>query len=324
MSDSLITVFGGTGFLGRNTVRALARAGYRVRVAVRYPNQGFFLPPMGNVGQIALVKCNVREPEQVAAAVKGADAVVNLTGILYQRGEQSFEAVHVEAAEAIAKAAHEAGATSLVHVSAIGADKDAESSYAASKGEGELRVRAAFPAAAILRPSLVFGPEDDFFNRFASLARFLPFLPLIGGGKTKFQPVFVGDVADAIVRCVSDAGTRGKTYELGGPTVYSFKELMQIVLRETCRTRFLAPVPFFAATIQAMFLQFMPKPLLTPDQVTLLKSDNVVTGADTLTSLGITPTSVEAEVPAYLWRFRPKGQYDELVREKIIEAPAPQ
>ena len=324
MSDSLITVFGGTGFLGRNTVRALARAGYRVRVAVRYPNQGFFLPPMGNVGQIALVKCNVREPEQVAAAVKGADAVVNLTGILYQRGEQSFDAVHVEAAEAIAKAAHEAGATSLVHVSAIGADKDAESSYAASKGEGELRVRAAFPAAAILRPSLVFGPEDDFFNRFASLARFLPFLPLIGGGKTKFQPVFVGDVADAIVRCVSDAGTRGKTYELGGPTVYSFKELMQIVLRETCRTRFLAPVPFFAATIQAMFLQFMPKPLLTPDQVTLLKSDNVVTGADTLTSLGITPTSVEAEVPAYLWRFRPKGQYDELVREKIIEAPAPQ
>jgi NADH dehydrogenase len=266
----------------------------------------------------------VREPEQVAAAVKGADTIVNLTGILYQRGEQSFEAVHVEAAEAIAKAAHEAGATSLVHVSAIGADKDAESSYAASKGEGELRVRAAFPAAAILRPSLVFGPEDDFFNRFASLARFLPFLPLIGGGKTKFQPVFVGDVADAIVRCVSDAGTRGKTYELGGPTVYSFKELMQIVLRETCRTRFLAPVPFFAATIQAMFLQFMPKPLLTPDQVTLLKSDNVVTGADTLTSLGITPTSVEAEVPAYLWRFRPKGQYDELVREKIIEAPAPQ
>jgi NADH dehydrogenase len=324
MSDSLITVFGGTGFLGRHTVRALARAGYRVRVAVRYPNQGFFLPPMGNVGQIGLVKCNVREPEQVAAAVKGADAVVNLTGILYQRGEQSFEAVHIEAAEAIAKAAHAAGASSLVHVSAIGADKDAESSYAASKGEGELRVRDAYPAAAILRPSIVFGPEDDFFNRFAALARVLPFLPLIGGGTTKFQPVFVGDVADAIVRCVSDAGTRGKTYELGGPTVYTFKELMQIVLRETCRTRFLVPLPFVLATIQAMFLQFMPKPLLTPDQVTLLKSDNVVTGADTLLSLGIRPTSVEAEVPAYLWRFRPKGQYDELVREKIIEAPAPQ
>ena len=192
------------------------------------------------------------------------------------------------------------------------------------QGEGELRVRDAYPAAAILRPSIVFGPEDDFFNRFAALARVLPFLPLIGGGTTKFEPVFVGDVADAIVRCVSDAGTRCKTYELGGPTVYTFKELMQIVLRETCRTRFLVPLPFVSATIQAMFLQFMPKPLLTPDQVTLLKSDNVVTGADTLLSLGIRPTSVEAEVPAYLWRFRPKGQYDELVREKIIEAPAPQ
>jgi uncharacterized protein YbjT (DUF2867 family) len=324
MSNSLITVFGGTGFLGRHTVRALARAGFRVRVAVRYPNQGFFLPPMGHVGQIALVKCNVREADQVAAAVHGAEAVVNLTGILYQRGEQSFEAVHVEAAEAIAKAARAAGAMSLVHVSAIGADKDAASSYAASKGEGELRVREAFPDAVILRPSLVFGPEDDFFNRFAALARVLPFLPLIGGGHTKFQPVFVGDVADAIVRGVTDPATRGKTFELGGPTVYSFKELMQVMLRETCRKRFLVPVPFFVARIQAMFLQFLPMPLLTPDQVTLLKSDNVVTGKDTLATLGITPTSVEAEAPAYLWRFRPKGQYDEMVREKTIEAPAPQ
>jgi uncharacterized protein YbjT (DUF2867 family) len=324
MSTPLITVFGGTGFLGRHTVRALARAGFRIRVAVRHPNAGFFLPPMGNVGQIALVRCNVREIDQIAAAVHGAEAVVNLTGILYQRGEQSFEAVHIEAAEAIATAARAAGVSSLVHVSSIGADAAADSRYAASKGEGELRVRAAFPDAAILRPSLVFGPEDKFFNRFASLARVLPFLPLIGGGHTRFQPVFAGDVADAVVRSIQDPAARGKTFELGGPNVYSFKELMQIILRETCRKRFLVPVPFFLASIKAVFLQFLPNPLLTPDQVTLLRSDNIVTGENTLATLGIAPTSVEAEVPAYLWRFRPKGQYDEMVRDKTIEAAAPQ
>ncbi len=323
MSSSLITVFGGTGFLGRHAVRALARAGHRVRVAVRYPNQGYFLRPMGHAGQIALVPCNVRNAGQVADAVRGADAVINLTGILYQRGRQNFEAVHIDGAQAIAKAAHAAGAATLVHVSAIGADRDAPSSYAASKGEGELCVREAFPDAVILRPSLVFGPEDDFFNRFAALARLLPALPLIGGGRTKFQPVFVGDVAAAIVRGVSDPATRGQTYELGGPTVYTFRELMQIVLRETGRKRRLVPIPFFVATLQATFLQFLPKPLLTPDQVTLLKSDNVVTAANTLASLGIVPTSVEAEVPAYLWRFRPRGQYDDLVRDKTNAAPAP-
>jgi NADH dehydrogenase len=266
----------------------------------------------------------VREIDQIAAAVHGAEAVVNLTGILYQRGEQSFEAVHIEAAEAIATAARAAGVSSLVHVSSIGADAAADSRYAASKGEGELRVRAAFPDAAILRPSLVFGPEDKFFNRFASLARVLPFLPLIGGGHTRFQPVFAGDVADAVVRSIQDPAARGKTFELGGPNVYSFKELMQIILRETCRKRFLVPVPFFLASIKAVFLQFLPNPLLTPDQVTLLRSDNIVTGENTLATLGIAPTSVEAEVPAYLWRFRPKGQYDEMVRDKTIEAAAPQ
>ncbi|HEY4940150.1 MAG TPA: complex I NDUFA9 subunit family protein [Rhizomicrobium sp.] len=324
MSNPLVTVFGGTGFVGRHTVRALAKAGKRIRVAVRYPNKGFFLPPMGSVGQIALVKCDVREPEQVAAAMHGADAVVNLTGVLVSRGEQSFEALHVEAAETIAKCAHDAGAKTLVHVSAIGADKDAGSKYAASKGEGEARVRAAFPGAAILRPSLVFGPEDDFFNRFAALARVLPALPLIGGGHSKFQPVFVGDVAAAIARCAGDPGLGGKIYELGGPTVYSFKELMQIVLHETGRKRLLLPVPFALATLKAMFLQFLPGPLrLTPDQVTLLKSDNVVTAENTLASLGIVPTSAEAEVPSYLWRFRAKGQYEEIVRESVSEAPTP-
>ncbi len=320
MSTSLVTVFGGTGFLGRHTIRALAKAGKRIRVAVRHPNMGFFLPPMGVVGQIALVKCNVCEPEQVEAAVHGADAVINLTGILYQRGEQTFEALHVLAAETIAKAATAAGARTLVHVSAVGADKHADSDYAASKGEGELRVREAFPSAAILRPSLVFGPEDDFFNRFAALARVLPALPLIGGGHTKFQPVFVGDVAAAILRCADEPELGGKTYELGGPTIYTFKELMEIVLRETGRKRLLVPVPFALATLKAMFLQFLPRPLLTPDQVTLLKSDNVVEGANTLATLGIVPTSVEAEVGAYLWRFRAKGQYDEIVRERLSEA----
>ncbi|HXC55094.1 MAG TPA: complex I NDUFA9 subunit family protein [Rhizomicrobium sp.] len=317
MNTSLVTVFGGTGFVGRHTVRALAKAGYRIRVAVRHPGKGFFLPPMGTVGQIALIKCNVREAEQVAAAVAGADAVINLTGVLHSRGAQSFEALHVEAAQTIAKAAAAAGTRTLVHMSAVGADPESASKYAASKGEGEARVRDAFPGATILRPSLVFGPEDQFFNRFAALARILPALPLIGGGHTKFQPVFVGDVAAAVVRLVQDPALGGKVYELGGPTVYSFKELMQIVLRETGRKRLLLPVPFALATLKAMFLQFAPRPLLTPDHVTLLKSDNVVTGPDTLASLGIVPTSVEAEVPSYLWRFRAKGQYEEIVRERV-------
>lgn len=323
MSTPLVTVFGGTGFVGRHTVRALAKAGWRIRVAVRYPNKGFFLPPMGTVGQIALVKCNVREAEQVAEAVRGADAVINLTGVLVSSGEQSFEAMHVEAAETVAKAAKEAGAKTLVQVSAIGADKDAASKYAASKGEGEERVRAAFPGAAILRPSLVFGAEDAFFNKFASLARLLPALPLIGGGHTRFQPVFVGDLAAAIARCAGDATLGGKTYELGGPAIYTFKELMQVVLRETGRRRLLVPVPFALATLKAFFLQFLPGALLTPDQVTLLKSDNVVTGDDGLAAFGIVPASVEAEVPAYLWRFRAKGQYEDVAREKTSGAPIP-
>jgi len=323
MTNPLITVIGGTGFLGRHTVRALARAGFRVRVAVRYPNQGFFLLPMGHVGQIALVKCNLRNREQVAAAVRGTDAVINLAGVLYSRGRQSFAAVHVEGAATIAEVARAAGAASLVHVSAIGANPDAQSNYAASKGQGEQRVREAFPAATILRPSIVFGPEDDFFNRFAALARVLPALPLIGGGHTKFQPVFVGDVASAVMRVLNDPATRARTYELGGPAVYTFKELMQIVLRETCRRRLLLPIPYSVATFEAFLLQFLPKPLLTPDQVTLLRSDNIVSTADTLSSLGIEPTSVEAVVPTYLSRFRPKGQYDELVRERVSAGSAP-
>jgi uncharacterized protein YbjT (DUF2867 family) len=322
INKALVTVFGGTGFLGRHTVRALAKCGYRIRVAVRYPNLGFFLPPMGHVGQIQLVKANVQDADSVAAAMRGAGAVVNLTGILFERGSQSFDSIHAEGAGAIAKAAAAADVITLVHVSAIGADPGAEAYYAQSKAEGEKRVRAAFPTATILRPSIVFGPEDGFFNKFADLARFVPVLPLIGGGHTKFQPVFVGDVAAAILKCVEDASTRGKTYELGGPTVYSFNDLMQIVLRETGRKRALVSLPFALASIQAMFLQFMPTPLLTPDQVRLLKVDNVVaSGVPALSDLEIAPTSVEAEVGSYLWRFRARGEYEDLAAERITGAP---
>ena len=316
MNNQIVTVFGGSGFVGRNTVRALAKAGWRIRVAVRFPLDAIYLPPMGHVGQIQLVKCNATDPDQVTGALRGASAVVNLTGILAPRGGQNFNAVHVEAAENIAKAAAAAGIQTLVHMSAIGADPDAKSKYASTKGEGEARVHAAFRDAAMLRPSIVFGAEDKFFNKFASLARFLPALPLIGGGHTKLQPVFVGDVAAAIARCVEDTSTRGKTYELGGPNVLTFKEVMQIMLHQIGRKRLLVPVPFFLASIKAFFLQIpamiLPiDPILTMDQVTMLRSDNVVSeGALTLTDLGIVPDAVEAVVPDYLWRFRAKGQFE--------------
>ena len=321
MTARLVTIFGGSGFLGRHTVRALARAGWRIRVAVRHPNSAFFLKPAGAVGQIAAVKCDVTDPDQVAAALTGADAVVNLTGILFPRG-QSFEEVHCDGAQNIAEAAARARLGALVHVSAIGADSESRSHYAQTKGEGEARVRAAFPAAVILRPSLVFGPEDDFFNRFAGLARISPILPLIGGGRTKFQPVFVGDVASAVSTALLSEKARGKTYELGGPMTYSFKQLMQIVCRETGRKRLLVPLPFGLALFKSFFLQMAPRPLLTPDQVRLLRHDNVVSPtALTLSDLGITPNSVEAEVPSYLWRFRAKGEYADLADGAKFRTP---
>jgi NADH dehydrogenase len=291
----LATVFGASGFVGRHTVRALAKAGWRIRAVCRRPNLANFLLP----------------------ALEGADAAVNLTGVLFSRGQQSFEVLHVDAAGRIGRLAREAGIKTLVHLSAIGADVEADSSYAESKGRGEKLLREEFPDCVILRPSLVFGPEDEFFNKFAWLARLSPVLPLIGGGHTKFQPVFVGDVAAAILRCLSDSATAGKTYELGGPTVYSFKELLQLILRETGRKRLLVPWPFFLASINAFFLQLpsliLPiAPLLTVDQVRLLKTDNVVPdGALTLADLGIAPDAVEAVVPSYLWRFRAKGQFQE-------------
>jgi len=319
----LVTVFGGSGFLGRNAVRALAQAGWRIRVAVRYPNLANFLPPMGTVGQIAVQRCNVLDEAAVARAVEGADAVVNLVGILYPAGGQGFEAVHATAPEIIAKAAKNAGVTSLVHVSTVGISEDSASKYASSKAKGDTAVRKAFPDATILRPSLVAGPDDNFFNKFANLALFTPALPLIGGGHTKFQPVFVGDVADAIVKCVEDSSTHGKDYELGGPNVFTFKQMLEIILRESGRRRALIPIPFFAASIKAFFLQFLPGKLLTPDQVTFLKSDNVVSpGALTFKDLGIVPDSLEAILPAYIWRFRAKGQFENTAAERVSGAPA--
>ncbi len=314
MNMNLVTVFGGSGFLGRHTVRALARAGWRIKVATRHPNSAFFLRPLGSVGQIDFVKCDVADAEQVARAVKGANAVINLTGILFEKG-QTFEEVQADGAANVAMAAAEAGASALVHVSAIGADAESDAHYAVTKAQGEEAVREAFPNAVILRPSLIFGPEDGFFNKFAGMARILPALPLIGGGRTRFQPVFVGDVAQAILAGLSRQD--GRTYELGGPTIYSFKELMQLILREVGRKRVLVPLPFSIASLKAMFLQILPNPLLTMDQVRLLKRDNVVSvTAPGLSELGITPTSVEAVVPSYLWRYRAKGEYADQARQE--------
>ncbi|HVV61813.1 MAG TPA: complex I NDUFA9 subunit family protein [Pseudolabrys sp.] len=312
-SEILITVYGGSGFLGRHVVRALARRGYRIRVAVRRPELANHLQPLGRVGQIHAVQTNVRQPQSVEAAARDADVLINLVGILAESGRQRFEAVHTAAADAVAQAASARGAR-LVHVSAIGADSNSSSRYARTKAEGERLTLATVPLATIVRPSIIFGPEDSFFNRFAAMARFLPALPLIGGGETRFQPVFVGDVAEAIAKAV-DGETRGGTiYELGGPEVKTFKELMQFVLATIERKRLLIPVPFALARLNAMVLQYLPGAPLTPDQVELLRRDNVVSEAAraegrTLQGLGIEPEPIAAIVPTYLWRFRKTGQF---------------
>ncbi len=315
MPNDLVTVFGASGFVGRHSVHALAAQGFRVRAVCRRPNLANFLLPAGHVGQIQLIKGNINHEDDIARALAGADAVVIAAGVLFGHGLQSLEAINADAPGRIARAATKSGAATLVHVSAIGADTEAMSEYARTKGLGERAVRDGFPGAVILRPSLVFGPEDQFFNRFAEMARFLPALPMIGGGKTKFQPVFAGDVAAAVARAAGDPTLSGRTYQLGGPKIYSFRELIEFILRETGRKRMLVPLPFAIAAVEAFFLQ-MPsfllplKPLLTVDQVRLLKTDNVVAdGALTFADLEITPASVEAIVPTYLWRFHPKGQF---------------
>ena len=310
-----VTVFGGSGFLGRHIVHALARRGCRVRVAVRRPNDAMFLRPMGVVGQVEPVQANIRDDASVNAALMGADAVVNLVGILHESGKQTFEAVQADGAGRIAKAAAAAGVASLVHMSAIGADETSPSFYARSKAAGEKAVRESFPGAAIVRPSIVFGPEDDFFNRFAALARFSPVLPLIGGGATRFQPVYAKDVAEGVVRILERLGTGGKTYEFGGPEVLTFRELMEVTLRTIDRKRLLAPLPAPLAKLMSYGTQFIPNPPLTPDQVRLLGTDNVVSEEAaaqrrTLEGLGIDATALELVLPTYLYRFRKAGQFE--------------
>ena len=312
--ETTVTVFGGSGFLGRNVVRALAKRDYRIRVAVRRPELAGHLQPLGKVGQIHAVQANLRYPASVAAAMRDSQVAINLVGILTAGGAQSFDAVQARGAAAIAQAAAAAGAR-MVHVSAIGADENSLSGYARSKAAGEKAVLAAVPSATILRPSVVFGPEDQFTNRFAALARMSPMLPLIGGGLTKMQPVYVGDVATAVAEVVDGKAKAGATYELGGPEVLTMREIMEVILAITERNRMLVSLPFGLAKLQALFLQFAPGGLkLTPDQVELLRSDNVVSDAAktaglTLEGLGITPDSMEAIAPQYLWRFRAAGQF---------------
>jgi NADH dehydrogenase len=312
--DTLVTVFGGSGFLGRNVVRTLAKRGYRIRVAVRRPELAGHLQPLGRVGQIHAVQANLRYPASVEAAMRDSHVAINLVGILAESGAQTFDAVQAKGAASVAQAAS-AGGAGMVHISAIGADENSPSRYARAKAAGEQAVRAAVPSAIIMRPSIVFGPEDQFSNRFAALARLSPALPLIGGGMTKMQPVYVGDVATAIADAVEGKAKSGSTYELGGPEVLTMREIMQIILAVTGRDRMLVSLPFGLARLQAMFLQFAPGALkLTPDQVELLRVDNVVSDTTkaaglTLEGLGITPDSLEAIAPQYLWRFRAAGQF---------------
>ncbi len=320
-----VTVFGGSGLIGRHLVARLAARGHVVRVPVRDVAAANFLRPMGDVGQVTPVGVNVTDEAAVAAAVEGSDVVVNLVGILFGRGRQNFAAIHRDGATNIAKCSKEAGVERLLHMSALGASPKSRSLYAWSKAAGEEAVREAFPDATIFRPSVVFGPDDEFFNLFAALARLSPVLPVFGcplptlrgtqidiygEGGTKFQPVYVGDVADAMVAALDDRASAGETYELCGPTVYSFKALMELVLSVTDRKCLLAPIPFWVASFEALFLEFLPKPLLTRDQVTLLKSDNIASGElPGLESLSIAPTAAEVILPTYLDRFRRGGRF---------------
>jgi uncharacterized protein YbjT (DUF2867 family) len=311
--DTLVTVFGGSGFVGRHVVRALAKRDYRIRVAVRRPELAGHLQPLGKVGQIHAVQANLRYPGSVEAAMRDSHAAINLVGILAEGGAQTFDAVQGAGAGAVAKAAKAAGAR-MVHVSSISADENSLARYGRSKAAGEKAVLDAVPSATILRPSVVFGPEDQFTNRFAALARVSPMLPLIGGA-TRLQPVYVGDVATAVADAVDGKTEPGAIYELGGPEVLTMREIMEIILRVIERERMLMPLPFGLAKLQALLLQFAPGPLkLTPDQVALLRVDNVVSDAAkaaglTLQGLGVVPESLEAIAPQYLWRFRKTGQF---------------
>ncbi|MEZ5916947.1 MAG: complex I NDUFA9 subunit family protein [Parvularculaceae bacterium] len=323
----LAVVFGGSGFIGRNVVRELAKRGWRVRVAVRRPHQAQYLRPLGVVGQIQLVQANVRHRPSVEQALIGADAVVNLVGLLFQSGAQKFSTVQAAGAAGVAELAAKAGVTRFVQMSAIGADAQSDSLYARTKGEAERAVRAAIPTATIVRPSIVFGQEDDFFNKFATMATMTPaFVPLpllIGGGKAKFQPVYVDDVADAVCAALARPEAAGRTYELGGPRIYTFRELLELMLAETGHRRMLAPVPFALAPVMGFAGEVigalpMFDPPITRDQIKLLKHDNIVgakgdAGGDIgrIEDLGVRTETLEAVLPGYMVRFRKYGQFTE-------------
>ena len=311
----LVTIFGGSGFLGRHIVRVLAKRGYRIRVAVRRPDLAIHLQPLGNIDQISLVQANLRYRRSVDAAVRGADHVINCVGVLHEVGRNTVDAVQDFGARAVAEACRNAG-VQLTHISAIGADANSPSSYARTKAKAEQAILSLIPDAVIYRPSIMFGPEDGFYNKFADMARIAPFLPLVGGGHTKFQPVFVDDVAEAVARSVEGRVEGGKIYELGGAEVQSFREIIEDILRITCREKRLVTLPFFAASIIGTIGSLVPfiTPPITADQVKLLKVDNVVSEAArkegrTLEGLGIKPTLADAILPSYLVRYRPEGQF---------------
>lgn len=318
LKQEIAVVFGGTGFVGRQIVRELARHGYRVKVATRVPERAYFLRPCGMVGQVVPVACDYADVASLDAAMRGASLAVNCIGILYERGRGArFGKTQAELPGALGAAAQRAGVKRFVHISALGIEKS-KSRYAASKLEGEKNLLAAFPRATILRPSVIFGEDDDFFNKFAELSRYLPFLPLIGGGETKFQPVYVGDVAAAAMTAltrpaVGEDNPQGKIYALGGPEVLSFRQIYERLFAYTGRKRMLVPLPFALAKIQAFFLGLLPTPLLTRDQVESLKTDSVVPpGTPGLKSLGVTPTALDLILPRYLEIYRAGGHFGRL------------
>jgi len=325
--QGLVTVFGGSGFVGGQIVRALAKRGRRVRVAVRRPGRAYRSRMLGDVGQIEVVQANIRDDASVARALDGAEACINAVAVLYEVGRQGFDALHVDGAARVARAAADRGIGRVIHISALGADARSPSRYASTKAAGEAAVRAAAPTATILRPSVVFGPEDHFFNRFAAMATISPMLPLIGGGATRFQPVFVADVAAAAAHAVADAETAGRTFELGGPTTYSFKELMERMLAVIERRRLLVPVPFGVAGLIGLIGDLaattgMVAPPITRDQVEMLRADNVVgAGSPGLADLGVAATALEPVIPTYLYRYRKGGQYAELTRAAAALPP---
>jgi len=314
-ANNLVTIFGGSGFLGTQLVQLLARKGYRIRVAVRRPDLAGHLKPLGAVGQIQPIQANIRNADSVMRAVKGAGIVVNLVGVRFERGRQLFRAVHTMGAKIVAEAARRAGVETLVHLSALGASDQSSSAYARSKALGEAEVLSAFPQAVIIRPSILFGPGDDFFNLHGTLARLLPVLPLIGG-KSKFQPIYVGDAAAALVAAIEGVVKPGRIYEIGGPETLTHREIVERVLRESLRNNPLIPVPRGLAKLMALPFALLPfAPLITDDQVELLMTDNVVSAEATrdkrtLQAFGVAPTPMEAILPGYLWRFRKNGQFD--------------